>query len=156
MAKAGVVTSTTDKSANVNSIRVISLNCWGLKYISRHRNERISQIGIELANLQPQPEIVGLQEIWTQQDYLALRKQTQNILPFGKFYHSGIFGGGLAILSKWPIVESSMQKYSLNGRPTAFWRGDWYVGKGIATARIRYGSGEKDIVEVLCTHVSSF
>lgn len=30
-----------------------------------------------------------------------------------------------------------MIPYMLNGRPTAFWRGDWYVGKGIAHARIR-------------------
>lgn len=30
-----------------------------------------------------------------------------------------------------------MFPYALNGRPTAFWRGDWYVGKGIAHARIR-------------------
>lgn len=30
-----------------------------------------------------------------------------------------------------------MIPYVLNGRPTAFWRGDWYVGKGIAHARIR-------------------
>lgn len=30
-----------------------------------------------------------------------------------------------------------MIPYVLSGRPTAFWRGDWYVGKGIAHARIR-------------------
>ncbi len=79
-----------------------------------------------------------------------------HIFPHGKFYHSGIFGGGLAILSKWPIEESSMVRYSLNGRPTAFFRGDWYVGKGVACARIRYGFGLKDVMEVFTTHVSNF
>lgn len=133
------------------TLRVITLNCWGLKYLSKARNERLTQIGTELANANPQPEIVGLQECWTQQDYKAIREKTQHILPYGKFYYSGIFGGGLAILSKWPIEESSMVPYKLNGRPTAFFRGDWFVGKGVACAKIRIGDGRA--AEVFCTHV---
>ncbi|USW56060.1 Putative endonuclease/exonuclease/phosphatase, sphingomyelin phosphodiesterase 2 [Septoria linicola] len=136
-----------------SSIRVISLNCWGLKFISRYRHERLTEIGYQLANASPTPEIVGLQECWTQQDYTAIRDLTKHILPYGKFYWSGIFGGGLAILSKWPIEESSMYRYPLNGRPAAFFRGDWYVGKGVASARIRLGNGPKDVVEVFCTHL---
>lgn len=46
-----------------------------------------------------------------------------------------------------------MYRYPLNGRPSAFFRGDWYVGKGVACARIRIGDGEKDVVEVFCTHL---
>ncbi|KAI6810429.1 inositol phosphosphingolipid phospholipase C [Hortaea werneckii] len=135
------------------SLRVISLNCWGLKFISKHRHERLVEIGRQLANASPEPSIVGLQECWTQQDYLAIRELTKDILPYGKFYWSGIFGGGLAILSKWPIEESSMYRYPLNGRPAAFFRGDWYVGKGVACARIRIGPRPKDVVEVFCTHL---
>lgn len=134
-------------------IRIISFNCWGLKYISKHRHERLSQIGTEIAHALPKPDIVGLQECWTQQDYLEIRKRTEHILPYGKFYFSGIFGGGLAILSRWPIEDSNMIRYPLNGRPAAFFRGDWYVGKGVACARLRYGPAEKDIAEVFCTHV---
>ncbi|KAI7209965.1 inositol phosphosphingolipid phospholipase C [Hortaea werneckii] len=135
------------------SLRVISLNCWGLKFISKHRHERLVEIGRQLAKASPEPSIVGLQECWTQQDYLAIRELTKEILPYGKFYWSGIFGGGLAILSKWPIEESSMYRYPLNGRPAAFFRGDWYVGKGVACARIRIGPHPKDVVEVFCTHL---
>ncbi|KXL45816.1 hypothetical protein M433DRAFT_134428 [Acidomyces richmondensis BFW] len=136
-----------------SSLRVISLNCWGLKFLSKHRHERLVEIGHQLAKASPAPAIVGLQECWTQQDYLAIREITKHVLPYGKFYYSGIFGGGLAILSKWPIEESSMFRYPLNGRPQAFFRGDWYVGKGVASARIRIGPGEKDVVEVFCTHL---
>ncbi|GAB7360831.1 hypothetical protein MBLNU230_g0817t1 [Neophaeotheca triangularis] len=135
------------------SLRVISLNCWGLKFISKLRNERLTEIGRQLALASPTPSIVGLQECWTQQDYQAIREATKDVLPYGKFYWSGIFGGGLAILSKWPIEESSMYRYPLNGRPAAFFRGDWYVGKGVATARIRIGPAVKDVVEVFCTHL---
>jgi len=134
-------------------ITVITLNCWGLKYISKLRNERLTEIGRQLAKASPAPEIVALQECWCQEDYRSIRRETRFILPYGKFYHSGVFGGGLAILSKWPIEESTMFRYPLNGRPQAFWRGDWFVGKGVACAKIRYGPGPKHILEVFNTHV---
>ncbi|QSZ35740.1 hypothetical protein DSL72_006862 [Monilinia vaccinii-corymbosi] len=135
-------------SSELSEINVISLNCWGLKLISDLRNERLTEIGKAIGSATPTPHIVGLQECWTQQDYKSIRHETKHILPYGKFYHSGVFGGGLVILSKWPIEESTMFRYPLNGRPTAFFRGDWYVGKGVAGARIRYGQGPKDIVEL--------
>ncbi|KAK5663663.1 hypothetical protein OQA88_4094 [Cercophora sp. LCS_1] len=128
-------------------ISIVTLNCWGLKCISKLRHERLSEIGRQLAIAEPQPHIVALQECWTQEDYKSIRRETRFILPYGKFYHSGAFGGGLAILSRWPIEESSMYQYPLNGRPTAFWRGDWFVGKGVACARIRYGPDLKHIIE---------
>lgn len=135
------------------TLNVISYNCLGLKYISHYRRERLAEIGRKLSLANPVPEIVGLQECWTQEDYQSIRRQTNNILPYGKYYYSGIFGGGLAILSKWPIEESSMFRYPLNGRPTAFFRGDWFVGKGVACARIRLGPRPADIAEVFCTHL---
>jgi len=49
-------------------ISVLTLNCWGLKYISKLRRERMSEIGRQLAVANPQPHIVALQECWTQED----------------------------------------------------------------------------------------
>ena len=135
------------------SISIVTLNVFGLKVISPYRRERCKEIGRVLATRSPPPEIVALQECWTQEDYQSIRHQTRAVLPYAKYYYSGIFGGGLAVLSKWPIEESTMFRYPLNGRPTAFWRGDWYVGKGVACARIRIGQQAKDIVEVFCTHL---
>ncbi|KAK8125283.1 uncharacterized protein PG998_001042 [Apiospora kogelbergensis] len=133
-------------------LNIITLNCWGLLYISKDRASRLAAIGQALAASDPVPHIVGLQECWTQEDYQAIRRATRFILPYGKFYHSGAFGGGLAILSRWPIEESSMVPYPLNGRPTAFFRGDWFVGKGVACARIRHGKGPKEVIDVFNTH----
>ncbi|KAM5356034.1 hypothetical protein ACJ41O_002680 [Fusarium nematophilum] len=133
-------------------LNLLTLNCWGLLHISTLRTPRLDEIGRQLALLAPAPHIVALQECWTQDDYQAIRHHTRLILPYGKFYHSGAFGGGLAILSRWPIEESTMFKYPLNGRPTAFWRGDWYVGKGVACAKIRFGPRRKDVIEVFNTH----
>ncbi|KAF9879031.1 hypothetical protein CkaCkLH20_03264 [Colletotrichum karsti] len=127
-------------------LRLLTLNCWGLKYISKLRPERLSEIGHRILSLPNPPHIVALQECWVTSDYDSIRTTLAPILPHAKFYYSGPFGGGLAILSKWPILESSMHRYPLNGRPTAFWRGDWYVGKGIACARIRIRVGDGDDV----------
>ncbi|KAI9873203.1 MAG: phospholipase C type enzyme [Pleopsidium flavum] len=135
------------------SLKILTLNCWGLKYLAKFRNARLTEIGRRIATSQPPPEIVGLQECWTQEDYARIRQETCHVLPYGKFYYSGIFGGGLAILSKWPIVESNMVRYPLNGRPTAFFRGDWFVGKGVACARIRMGQGPENVAEIFCTHL---
>ncbi|KAK8049748.1 hypothetical protein PG994_011478 [Apiospora phragmitis] len=123
--------------SELTELNIITLNCWGLLYLSKDRASRLAAIGQALAASDPTPHIVGLQECWTQEDYQAIRCATRFILPYGKFYHSGAFGGGLAILSRWPIEESSMVRYPLNGRPTAFFRGDWFAGKGVACARIR-------------------
>ena len=140
-------------TSSPSTLNIVTLNCWGLKYLAKYRNERLLEIGRRLATANPKPEIVGLQECWTQEDYLSIHHQTKHLLPYAKFYYSGIFGGGLAILSKWPIEESSMVRYSLNGRPTAFFRGDWFVGKGVACARIGIGQNPRDVVEVFCTHL---
>ncbi|KAI5466439.1 Endonuclease/exonuclease/phosphatase [Mariannaea sp. PMI_226] len=141
-----------DEASLPTELNLFTLNCWGLLHISALRTHRLDEIGRQLALLIPAPDIVALQECWTQDDYTAIRRHTRQILPYGKFYHSGAFGGGLAILSRWPIEESTMFKYPLNGRPTAFWRGDWYVGKGVACAKIRFGARRKDIIEVFNTH----
>ncbi|KAL8678468.1 MAG: hypothetical protein Q9186_005172 [Xanthomendoza sp. 1 TL-2023] len=136
-----------------STINILTYNCWGLKYLAKYRVERLLDVGRCIATTVPTPEIVGLQECWTQEDYFAIRKQTRHLLPYGKFYYSGIFGGGLAILSRWPIVESNMVRYPLNGRPTAFFRGDWYVGKGVACATIQTGQGRENMIDVFCTHL---
>ncbi|KAJ4424824.1 phospholipase C type enzyme [Gnomoniopsis sp. IMI 355080] len=136
-----------------SEINIITLNCWGLKFnISKLRKERLEEIGRQLSQAHPAPHIVCLQEIWAHDDYLTIRRTLRALLPHGKFYYSGSFGAGLAILSHWPIEESTMSPYTLNGRPTAFWRGDWYVGKGIAQAIIRYGPDPDDLLSVFNTH----
>ncbi|KAJ2966174.1 hypothetical protein NQ176_g10271 [Zarea fungicola] len=144
-------------------INLLTLNCWGLLHLSALRTQRLAEIGRQIASTaksttstspsaSPTPHIVCLQECWVQEDYEAIRSATHHILPHGKFYANGLLGAGLAILSKWPIIESDMRSYPLNGRPSAFFRGDWYAGKGIASAVIQFGPGKGDIVEVFNTH----
>ncbi|CAK7208221.1 phospholipase C type enzyme [Sporothrix bragantina] len=145
-------------------ISALTLNCWGLKYISALRTERLAEIGRRLALLAaPTPSstdssapseaplsIVALQECWCYEDFAAIHNLTHHALPYAKFFHSGVWGAGLAVLSRWPITQTTMTPYSLNGRPTAFWRGDWFVGKGLASATVRVSNSTT--LEVLVTH----
>ena len=143
--------SSSRSDGPTEAIHVLTLNCWGLKYLSKFRSERLAEIGNRLAAYSPPLDIVGLQECWTYADYSNIRGKTRHVLPYAKFYYSGIFGGGLAIFSRWPIEDSSIFRYSLNGRPTAFFRGDWYVGKGVACVKIRMPDGQA--IEVFNTHL---
>lgn len=166
----------------LTEINLLTLNCWAIRHISSLRQARIAYIARILADAPPasssssassrspssstrtsfsdealpRPDIVCLQELFTQEDYQTLRRETRQSLPYGKFFHGGPFGAGLVILSRWPIDESSVHPYPLNGRPTAFWRGDWYVGKGVARARVRFGPDPvAHVLDVFNTHTHS-
>ncbi|CCG83414.1 Putative neutral sphingomyelinase [Taphrina deformans PYCC 5710] len=130
-------------------LEVITLNCWGLKYISKLTTERIQHIAEELAH--SQCDVVCLQEIWQWEHWEHIRNRLEDRLPHAKYYWSGVMGSGLAILSKFPIVQTDMRPYTLNGRPQAFFRGDWYVGKGIASAIIALPDGRQ--CQVFNTHM---
>ncbi|KAK9360893.1 Endonuclease/exonuclease/phosphatase [Lipomyces starkeyi] len=130
--------------------RMLTLNCWGLKYVSKLREPRMRFIANELST--SDADIIALQECWVASDYEYLRHRTHKQYPYAKYFYSGILAGsGLVILSRFPIESVSMTPYTINGRPSAFFRGDWYVGKGIASAIIRHPSGIA--IEVFNTHM---
>lgn len=130
-------------------LEVITLNCWGLKFISQFTSQRIQHIAEELAI--STCDIICLQEIWQQQHWILLKRRLREKFPFAKYYHSGMMGSGLAILSRHPILQTDMRSYTLNGRPQAFFRGDWYVGKGVASAIIELPNGRQ--CQIFNTHM---
>lgn len=117
-------------------VKLLTLNCWGLKYVSKLRKERISAIADRLASPKDDSEkydIVALQEIWCSDDWDYINERCKNEYPYRRIFKSGIIAGpGLAILSKIPIEESYLYRFPINGRSLAFFRGDWYVGKSVA------------------------
>ncbi|KAJ7597391.1 inositol phosphophingolipids phospholipase C [Mycena floridula] len=132
-----------------DQVNVLSLNCWGLKYVSKNRAPRIQGIATELARLTH--DIVALQEIWVLADYEHIRASISSKLPHSKFFYSGALGAGLAIFSRFPIIASSIHPYSLNGSPIDVAAGDWFVGKAAASVVILHPRlGE---VQVFNTHL---
>ncbi|KDQ63108.1 hypothetical protein JAAARDRAFT_121142 [Jaapia argillacea MUCL 33604] len=117
-------------------LRVLSLNCWGLKYVAKNRPERIAAIARALAS--SSHDIVALQEIWVSADYALVRNSVASRLPYAKYFYSGALGAGLAIFSRFPIIAATIHPYSLNGSPIDVTAGDWFVGKAAASVLISH------------------
>lgn len=122
----------------------------GLKFVAKDRPQRIRGIANELAN--SDYDIVCLQELWVHADFQYIRNQVSKVLPNAKFFYSGALGSGLAIFTRFPILETSIRPYSLNGSPLDVAGGDFFVGKCIVSAVFHHDAlGE---VEIFNTHVS--
>ncbi|EPQ60245.1 DNase I-like protein [Gloeophyllum trabeum ATCC 11539] len=117
-------------------LRVLTLNCWGLKYVSKNRVERMA--GIAKALAASDYDIVALQEVWVSADYALIRSSVAGRLPYAKYFYSGALGAGLAIFSRFPIIGTTIHPYSLNGSPIDVVAGDWFVGKAAASILIAH------------------
>ncbi|EIN13859.1 DNase I-like protein [Punctularia strigosozonata HHB-11173 SS5] len=133
------------------TLRVFTLNCWGLKWVSKHRNERVAAIASLLAN--SDYDIVALQELWVTSDYAKIRAAVSASFPHARYFHSGALGSGLAIFSRFPVVGTTIHPYSLNGSPMDVMSGDWYVGK--AAASILVDHPEVGYLQIFNTHLYS-
>ncbi|KAM0755896.1 hypothetical protein T439DRAFT_308331 [Meredithblackwellia eburnea MCA 4105] len=157
----------------LRKLKVLSLNCWGLKFVSKYRRERIQAIATWIANSQSASsrssyhsdqsderaqsnstgyDVVALQEIWVRDDFelIASRAKEAGLL-YSRFFYSGAIGAGLAILSAHPIISTTMFPYPLNGYPLHFIEGDFFAGKGVCGVSIDVP--ELGLVDVLNTHM---
>ncbi|RDX51884.1 DNase I-like protein [Lentinus brumalis] len=130
-------------------LRLLTFNCWGLKYVSKHRTERIRAIASVLAS--SDYDIITLQELWVFADFEYVRSAVSKKLPYAKFFYSGALGAGLVIFSRFPIITATLHPYALNGSPLDVGAGDWFVGKAAASIILAHPIlGE---VQVFNTHL---
>ena len=117
-------------------LRVLTLNTWGLLYISKDLEERMSAIADELAK--GRYHLVHLQEVWSHRHFQLIEQRVKSVLPYAHYFHSGLIGSGCATFSHYPIIDTFFHKFSHNGY---FWdvlHGDWYGGKGVGVAVIQH------------------
>uniref|UniRef100_A0A7N8XCR5 Sphingomyelin phosphodiesterase 2 n=1 Tax=Mastacembelus armatus TaxID=205130 RepID=A0A7N8XCR5_9TELE len=129
-------------------VRIFSLNCWGIHYLSKHCSQRYAMIGDMLCK--EEHDIVLLQEVWSEKDYLFLKKKLACSHPHSHYFKSGVIGSGLAIFSKPRIHDTFLYRYSLNGYPYMAHHGDWFGGKAVGMAVFKLGSL---IANVYVTHL---
>ncbi|KAM9928777.1 hypothetical protein OXX80_009907 [Metschnikowia pulcherrima] len=121
---------------NEGYLKLLTFNCWGLKYVSKLREERLKAIAEKLAVTDH--DLVALQEIWVEEDWQYIERLCSNRFPYRRFFKAGIIAGpGLALLSSVPIESTFLYRFPINGRPSAFFRGDWLVGKSIAVTILK-------------------
>ncbi|XP_053957211.1 putative neutral sphingomyelinase [Anastrepha ludens] len=132
------------------NLSILTLNVWGIPFpfISKDREARITAIGLELSS--GKYDIVSLQEVWSRKDCEALKKATEQILPFAHYFYSGVIGSGLLVLSKYPILSSFFHPWSVNGYFHRIQHADWFGGKGVGLCRILV---DKHVVHLYNTHL---
>ncbi|KZV93680.1 hypothetical protein EXIGLDRAFT_767788 [Exidia glandulosa HHB12029] len=144
------------------TLRSLTLNCWGLKYVAKVREDRLRAIGDALADMTAAAaqdgktpySFIALQECWVYSDfeYIRERLRQNGTLKHSKYFWTGALGAGLAIFSAYPIRESHTYAYSLNGSPLDVAGGDWYVGKGVGSIVVRPDFLNGQEIEVFTTH----
>ncbi|XP_045520388.1 putative neutral sphingomyelinase isoform X2 [Pieris brassicae] len=130
------------------SINLFTLNCWGIPIVSKNRKERIEAITKYL--LSGDQDIVCLQEVWSENDYLYLKENLSSVLPYSHYFYSGVLGSGLCVFSKWLIKDVFFHQWPLNGYIHKIHHGDWFGGKGVGLCRIKYLDR---LINVYCTHL---
>lgn len=120
------------------TVRVLTLNCWGLWLGAKKRRQRMAGIVRYLREVNC--DIVFLQEIWVSSDFEIIRDGLKDVYCFSHLYRSGSVLGssGIVILCKWFPKVIHFEPYSLNGSPFYPWHGDWFAGKGIAYSRVDF------------------
>lgn len=122
------------------TVSLLTLNTWGLKYVSKRRKERLRAIAERLSR--GEYDVVALQEIWVEEDWAYLEEACRSVYPYRRRFLSGILTGpGLALLLKLPVERTFLYRFPINGRPSAFFRGDWFVGKSVAITLLHPRTG---------------
>ncbi|KAI7793835.1 sphingomyelin phosphodiesterase 2a isoform X2 [Triplophysa rosa] len=112
-----------------DKLRVFSLNCWGIRFFSQHCAQRYEMIGDLLDR--EQHDIALLQEVWSERDFLFLKRKLSSSHPYAHYFKSGVIGSGLAVFSRHRIQDALLYQYSLNGHPYMLRHGDWFGGKAV-------------------------
>ncbi|XP_063699290.1 putative neutral sphingomyelinase [Culicoides brevitarsis] len=119
----------------VLQLNILTLNIWGIPYISKDREVRVKAIGDVLAT--GEYDLVSLQEVWSDADYQHLKSRLAKVLPHTHYFYSGVIGSGLCVFSKFPIEKVFYHSWRLNGYVHRIQHGDWFGGKGVGLAKIR-------------------
>ncbi|XP_004927793.1 putative neutral sphingomyelinase isoform X2 [Bombyx mori] len=130
------------------TLNIFTLNCWGIPVVSKNKKERYEAISTYL--LKSEHNIVCLQEVWSEKDYLYLKENLKNVLPYSYYFYSGVLGSGLCVFSKWVIQDVFFHQWPLNGYIHKIHHGDWFGGKGVGLCRIKFG---ERLINVYCTHL---
>lgn len=147
--------SIDNKQGQNPTIRLLTFNTWGLKFVSKFRKERLSNLLEQLASSKGDDyDVVLLQEIWCLEDWEYIDSICSSKFPYRRWFSSGILSGpGLALLSKIPIDSTFLYRFPINGRPSAFFRGDWYVGKSIAITKLKPLNKGSSPIALLNSHM---
>lgn len=116
-------------------VHFLTFNCWAIPYVSKNRKARMEAIADKFVD--SEIDIICLQEVWSVDDFKMIRAKTQEKLPYTHYFHSGVLGSGICILSRYPIKDVMYHQWPLNGYVHKIHHGDWFGGKGIGLCKLK-------------------
>ena len=125
------------------NLKIFTLNCWGLKLVSKLKKERFHAIAEYLSQSGSGYDVVFLQEVWCREHFEVLKAKlccSKDLYPYSHYFNHGVIGSGTCIFSKFRLLQANYHEFSVNGYPTKFWHGDWFASKGIGVCQIRFAS----------------
>lgn len=137
---------------NSSQLSVLTFNAWGLKVgaisIARSVSERITRIAHAINDLKP--DVVGFQEIWTEESAHELMRRLQ--YPYFSYHPGrrrvkGRLGNGLLFFSRYPIVEEHQITYT---RYTQWF--EFFSNKGALMIKIDTPAG---YIQLFNTHLGA-
>jgi endonuclease/exonuclease/phosphatase family metal-dependent hydrolase len=127
------------------ALKVLTFNVAGIPIIHPGLPERLEAIGPALRDY----DVVALQELWFDKDAETLRRLSG--LPYYVRHERDIIlGDGLALLSRYPIVETKRLVFSCRPSALRLYQGESVANKGVMFARLETPKGELDVYN---THV---
>jgi endonuclease/exonuclease/phosphatase family metal-dependent hydrolase len=128
--------------------KILTLNCWGLPFLTPHKNRRLDAISEIIRN--GNWDVIALQEVW-------LKSDQQRLIRNSGFKHSVVFdagsrfiGSGMILLSKFKILKSDFHRFRVMGFPHRLDQGDFHSTKGVGFALLETPQGE---LPVFTTHL---
>jgi len=127
-------------------IRVATLNVWALpEPIAKDVLPRMHFIGDRLAD--PSLDVVAFQEVWlpAARDVLVEAGARHG---YEHIWHASdrLGGGGMLVLSRFPILASHFEPYALSGYPEEIENGEFLSGKGFVRLRLQGPTGAFSLV----------
>lgn len=118
------------------TLRVASFNAWLLPIGAADATERRQRLGPAIDALEP--DVVCLQEVWTRSALDPIAEALAHRLPA-----VATGGGGLVVLSRWPIRDASFQAFPGRTAPSVT---EWLARKGWLSTLIETPAGPLRVV----------
>lgn len=130
------------------TLSVLTLNIWGIPIVSKDKDIRVKHIADKFA--QSDYDIISLQEVWSEYDYVKIKERVSSQFPFSHYFYSGVVGSGLCIFSRYKIISTFFHHWSVNGYVHKIQHGDWFGGKGVGMCKIKI---QEHVINFYLAHV---
>jgi len=146
-----MISNSNRNSGSNSNLKVVTLNIWAIPYVSKDVDHRVNCL-INALNQSTSDDydIIALQEVWSQKDFKRIKNAIKKKYPHSHYFRSGFVGSGCCVFSKHVIEDVMHHKFSLNGYPHAVMHADWFAGKLVGLAKIKYNQIS---INVYVTHL---